>query len=71
MSAEEKPPGGASPLSEEEKREFARASEQARSFFNAERAAALTDGPLVFSRLSPFCFPFPALSPLSWDSEWQ
>ena len=48
MSAEAKPPGRASPLSEDEKREFARASEQARSFLKAERAAVFNGWTIGF-----------------------
>lgn len=48
MSAEAKRPGGASPLSEEEKREFARASKQTRSFLKAERAAAVNGWTIGF-----------------------
>ena len=48
MSDEANPLGGASPLSEEEKREFARASGQARSFLKAERAAAVNGWTIGF-----------------------
>lgn len=48
MSSETEPPGRASPLSEEEKREFARASEQVRGFLKAERAAAVNGWTIGF-----------------------
>ena len=48
MSAEHSPPGGASPLSEEEKREFSRAVEQARGILKAERAAAFNGWTIGF-----------------------
>lgn len=48
MSADAEPLGGASPLSDEEKRAFTRASEQARSFSKAERAAAVNGWTIGF-----------------------
>jgi len=48
MSAESSPPGGPSPLSEEEKREFSRAGKQARSILKAERAAAFNGWTIGF-----------------------
>ncbi len=48
MSAERSHPGGASPLSEEEKREFSRAGEHARSILKAERAAAFNGWTIGF-----------------------
>ncbi len=48
MSAESIPHGGASPLSEEEKGEFSRAVEQARSILKAERAATFNGWTIGF-----------------------
>jgi hypothetical protein len=48
MSAEAKPPGRASPLSEEEKNQFAVAGEQARRILKAERVATFNGWTIGF-----------------------